>query len=231
MRVVPPNRKTRTPAVPCRRRNSIRLRHRPAAPAVRWPVPTRRSGLSPLGRDAPRVRERQRTGEPATPAEPSQAPAACSRVCCRRSSTNSRLKARFPRRTRSSPPSEGSSRVWAGSRTREPRRSLLEDRGALAAILERPPGLGGVQVRFGPVRISFFVAVVALAALGAAAILLKPRRALRADGRLTQAIDATRQALELATQANDQQLARDLRARLFAYQAAVPRGAAGNGSR
>jgi tetratricopeptide (TPR) repeat protein len=40
-------------------------------------------------------------------------------------------------------------------------------------------------------------------------------------GRLPEAIEATRQALEVATQANDQQLARDLRARLSSYEAAA----------
>jgi Flp pilus assembly protein TadD len=38
-------------------------------------------------------------------------------------------------------------------------------------------------------------------------------------GRLPEAIEATRQALEIATQANDQPLARDLRARLSSYEA------------
>jgi len=39
-------------------------------------------------------------------------------------------------------------------------------------------------------------------------------------GRLPEAIETTRRALDIATQANDQQLARDLRARLSSYEAA-----------
>ena len=42
-------------------------------------------------------------------------------------------------------------------------------------------------------------------------------------GRLPEAIETTRQALEVASQANDQQLARDLQARLSSYEAAATR--------
>jgi Flp pilus assembly protein TadD len=42
-------------------------------------------------------------------------------------------------------------------------------------------------------------------------------------GRLPEAIATTRQALEVASRANDQNLVRDLRARLSSYEAAATR--------
>ncbi len=51
-------------------------------------------------------------------------------------------------------------------------------------------------------------------------------------GRLPEAIETTRRALEVAMPANDQQLVRDLRARLSSYEAAAGRSAtAGTRSR